>query len=100
MEMPQTDSVKTILLKKLGKYTFLDGIYFNVQINTDGTLLLFNRDANLFAFGNDISGALDDLEDELGFAWSQYVECDELELHESGLKYRGWLKSHVVCKDL
>ncbi len=60
-----------------------------------GGVLISNEEADLYASGDTLDDALEDLAAELGIAWREYALCDDAGLDEVARTYRRWLLDNV-----
>ena len=65
--------VESYVFSRIGHYVFRSLLAFVATHNDDGTVLLSNEKAKLYGLGNNLAEAKADLEDELEYAWQEFV---------------------------
>lgn len=83
------------LVERAGDFTFNPPINCQITRESDGMLMLCCDEAELYATGTDMETLMNDLKEEVAFAWQEYAERPVDNLHSSAKKYRAWLLEHV-----
>ena len=66
---------------------------------TENGIILGNTEADLFASGNTLDEALEDLELEIEIAWKEYATGDDSDMDRIAREYRRWLLDNVEKRD-
>ena len=91
--------VESYVFSRIGHYVFRSPLAFVATHNDDGTVLLSNEKAKLYGLGNNLAEAKADLEDELEYAWQEFVLGDDSVFDGSARCYKRWLLDNVTRND-
>ena len=85
-----------VILEHVGeRWRFKHPVKFFYAVMPDYTLYLESLAMGIIAEGHGWKELFKDLDDELTYAWEEYVLEDEAKLHESGIKYKKTLLDSV-----
>ena len=88
-----TPSKKSFM--SIGSIRFKRAVPFTIYRDKDQWIHIENETAGFFSVGLDYPSAMKELEENIGYAWEDYVKCDPKELHKSGMALRKWLADNI-----
>ncbi len=88
-----------IQLSEIGRFALPYGMTFGIEHLPGGHIRVYNDFLGISGMGDELQSAIEDMEDDLEFYWSEIVMADVSELHHSTFERRKWFIDNIRCKD-
>lgn len=87
-------SREMVEISDVGLFHFTKPIVFEIE-RFENSIVLSNKEADLFASGKTLDEAKTDLQSEIEIAWEEYAMEEDSEMDSVARKYKRWLLANV-----